>query len=271
MDKPANLTFSEEATFSFLRGEILISFVIIATGFVAALATSHYPFTGLGLPFAVMSAAWLGWVGVFVLIAWGHRTREKILINRMFGGEIWECWQFSRSEWQAVVEAESNLISPKDEGPEVYMGAVYSSIFGIVIALIMVIITILVVDDPQTKIALRFGAVAVFLLFLGVGLFQPLVARSKAEHYRRKALSIAEPRVWYASDGIYHETLGHTSLNELHKVTDQTGSRTVILFTLAVSTQTSTDLVSIPFPVPLGCEERAGRLVRCYRQERLDK
>ncbi|MGB2962394.1 MAG: hypothetical protein WBB69_00220 [Anaerolineales bacterium] len=269
MDKPTNLAFSDEATFTFLRGEILIPFVTIASVFIAVLVTSEDPFTGLALPAAAMSAAWLGWAGLFVLIAWGHRFWEKYLINRMFAGEIWECWQFSSTEWQAQVEGVCNLISPKDEGLEAYIGAVYSSIFGIVIALIMILVTIFAVEETETKIALRIGAVIVFLLFLGAGLFQPMIDRYRADRYRRKALQIAEPRVWFAFDGIYHETLGHTSLKDLNKITDQTRSRKAIQFTLVVSTDSADDLVKIPFPVPSGCEERAGRLVRRYRQERL--
>ncbi|RLD94716.1 MAG: hypothetical protein DRJ13_14675, partial [Bacteroidetes bacterium] len=163
------------------------------------------------------------------------------------------------------------LISPKDEGLEAYKGAIYSSIFGIVFAVILIAIGIFAIEVPEIKIMMWVIALIVFLLFLGVGLFQPMVAKYNAERYCRKALWVAEPRVWFALDGIYHETLGHTSLKDLNKITDQTKSRRTIQFTLVVSTDSSDDLVEIPFPVPSGCEERAGRLVRRYRQERLDK
>lgn len=271
MDKPTNLAFSEEATFTFFRAEILIFIVIVISGFIAALVISDGSLAELALPGAVMSAVCLGWTGIFVLIARGHRVREKYLIDRMFEGEIWECWQFPSSEWQKLVEAESNLISPKDEGLVAYLGAVYSSIFGIVFAVIIIAIGIFAFDDPEIKTMMWAIALIVFLLFLGAGLFQPLVDRYRADRYRRKALQITEPRVWFASNGIYHEALGHTSLKELHKVTDQTRSRKAIQFTLEVSSESSTDLMAIPFPVPSGCEERAGRLVRRFRQERLDK
>jgi len=269
MDKPTNLAFSDEATFAFFRGEILIPFVTIASGFIAALVTSEGPLTDFVLPGAALSAAWLGWVGIFVLIAWGHRIREKHLINRMFAGEIWECLQFPSSAWQALVEAHCNLISPKDEGLKAYIGAVYSSIVGIIIAIILIAVGMFAVEESEIKTMFWIIAGVVFLLFLGAGLFQPMVARYKADRYRRKALRIAEPRVWFASNGIYHEALGHTSLKDLEKVTDQTRSRKAIQFTLVVSTDSSDDLVEIRFPVPSGCEERAGRLVRRYRQERL--
>ena len=95
MDKPSNLVFSDEATFTFLRGELLIPLVVIASGFTAALVTYEDILASLALPGAVMSGAWLGWVGIFVLIAWGHRSQEKRSINRLFEAEIWECWQFS--------------------------------------------------------------------------------------------------------------------------------------------------------------------------------
>jgi hypothetical protein len=269
MDKPTNLAFSDEATFTFFRAEILIPFVTIISGFVAALVTSKGPLAELALPCAAMSVSWLGWVGVFVLIAWGHRFSEKRSINRMFAGEIWECWQFSSSAWQALVEAHCNLISPKEEGLKVYIGAVYSSIVGIIIAIILIAVGMFAVEESEIKTMFWIIAGVVFLLFLGAGLFQPMVARYKADRYRRKALRIAEPRVWFASNGVYHEALGHTSLKDLNKITDHTRSRKAIQFTLVVSTDSSDDLVAIRFPVPSGCEDRAGRLVRRYRTERL--
>jgi hypothetical protein len=247
----------------------LIFFAIVASAFIVVLVTNEAPLAELTLPAAVMSGVGLVWVGIFVLIAWGHRLREKSLIRRMFVGEIWECWQFSSSAWQALVEAESNLISPEDEGLEAYMGAVYSSIFGIVIALIIIAIGIFALDEPEAKTMMWIIAFIVFLLFLGAGLFQPMVAKNQADRYRRKALRIAEPRVWFAPDGIYHEALGHTSLKDLYKVTDQTRSRKAIQFTLVISTDSSDDLVQFRVPVPSGCEERASILARRYRQERL--
>ena len=270
MDKPATLAFSDQATFTLFRFENLIFFVILTSGFIAALVTGA-PLAELALPGVAMGGIGLIVIGIFVLIAWGHRLWEKFLINRMFVGEIWECWQFSSSAWQALVEAECNLISPKDEGLEAYKGAIYSSFFGIVFAIILIAFGMFAIEEPEIKTMMWVIALIVFLLFLGVGLFQPMVAKNNADRYRRKALWVAEPRVWFAFDGIYHETLGHTSLKDLNKATDQTKSRRTIQFTLVVSTDSSDDLVKIPFPVPSGCEERAGRLVRRYRQERIDK
>ncbi len=271
MNKPTKLAFSDEATFTFLRGEILIPFVIGASGFIAVLVTSKTTLAALALPFTALSVGWVGWVGVFNIIAWGHRLSEKSSINRMFAEEIWECWQFPSSAWQALVEAQCNLISPEDEGLNAYMGAVYSSIVGIIFAIILIAVGMFAIEEPEIKTMFWIVAGVVFLMFLGAGLFQPMVARYNANRYHQKSLRIAEPRVWFASDGIYHEALGHTSLKELVKVTDQTISRKAIQFTLAVSTESSSDLMAIPFPVPSGCEERAGMLVRHYRQERLHK
>ncbi len=270
MNKPAKLVFSDEASFTLARGIVLVPPALIAFGFVLALAITDVTLVDLALPCAALSSFWLFGAGlVGIIVAWVWRIGESRAINRMFTGEIWECWQFRSSEWQALVEAECNLISPKDEGLRAYTGAVYSSIFGAIIAIIMTAVGMFVVDDPDLKIAMWIGAVAVFLLLLGIGLFQPVVARYEAYRYQRKALCISEPRVWFASDGIYHETLGYTSLKELEKVTDQTRPRKAIQFTLTVSTDTSNSSVAYPFPVPTGCEERAGRLARRYRQERL--
>lgn len=269
MDKPANLVFSDEATFTFLRGEILIPFGVITSVLIAALITIRPPLTELALPFFSMIGAWLAWVGLFVLIAWGYRLGEKRAINRLFSGEIWECWQFPSSVWQAQVDRHCNLISPKDEGIKAYLGAVYSSIIGLIFSIIMIVVGFFAVNDPLVKTALWVGAGIVFLLFLGAGLFQPLFAKYKADRYRRKALQITEPRVWFGSEGVYHEALGHTSLKDLHKVTDQTKSRQAIQFTLMVSSDTYDDLVKTAFPVPHGYEDRASRLVLRYRAERL--
>ena len=180
----------------------------------------------------------LAWMGeVFGgLLPWVIASLRYRSIKRLFAGEIWECWQFRSSAWQTLVEAECNLISPKDEGLNAYVGAVYSSIFGIIIAIIIVAVGAFAIDEPELKSIMWITAVAVFLLLLGIGLFQPKVARYNANRYRRKALRVAEPRVWFTSDGIYHETLGHTSLKELIKVTDQTKSRKAIRFTLKIST-----------------------------------
>jgi hypothetical protein len=169
------------------------------------------------------------------------------------------------------VEAECSLISPKDEGLEAYVGAIYSSIVGIILAIIIIAVGIFAIDDPEIKTTMWGTAAVVFLMFLGAGLFQPMIARYNAARYRQKALRVLEPRVWFTSDGIYHESLGHTSLKELENVTDQTRSRKAIQFSLSVSTDTSTDLVGYPVPVPAGCEERASRLVRHYRQECIHK
>ena len=271
MEKPLKFAFSDEAKFKFLRAEILIPAFFIGFGFFLALVTMEGPFDGLGLSAAAMSVGWLGWVGLFVLIAWGHRLWEKRAINRMFAGDIWECWQFSASEWQAQVEAVCNLISPKEEGLKVYEGVVASSIFGLILALILTAVSFFAFEAPELKITMRIVAVGLFLFMIGVGLYQPMAARKEADRYRHKALLIKSPRVWFAANGIYHETLGHTSLKELHRVTDQTRSRKAIRFTLVVSSESYDDLVKIPFPVPRGCEERASKLVRRYREEILQQ
>ena len=271
MDKPAKLAFSDEATFSLLRGIVLAPFVIIASAFVFVLITTDARLTELVVPCIGTSGLGFIWWGILGAVALGHRIAEVRAINHMFAGEIWECWQFSAAEWQALVEAECSLISPKDEGIKSYVGAVYSSILGIVMASILVAVGVFVIDEPALKSMMWILAVGIFLLLFAIGLFQPLVARYNAFRYHHKALRVAQPRLWFAANDIYHETLGHTSLKELERVTDQTRSRQAISFTLSISTPTSTSSMSYPFPVPSGCDERAGRLVRRYRKERLNE
>ena len=271
MDRPAKLAFSDEATFTLTRGIVLVLIITIAIGFVLTLAITDATLTELLVP--CVGTSGIGFIlgGILGIVALGHRIAEMRAINRMFAGEILECWQFRSSEWQALVEAECNLISPKDEGVKAYVGAVYSSIFGILIAIILIAVGVFAIDEPEIKLMMWIIAVVVFILLLGIGLFQPSVARHNANRYRRKALRVSEPRVWFASDGVYHEALGHTSLKELEKVTDQTRSRKAISFTISVSTESSTYSVATLFPVPTGCEERASKLVRRYRQERINE
>ena len=271
MDRPAKLAFSDEATFRLNQGVVIIPLVIIAVVFILALVTTDATPTELLVPCVGTSGIGFIVVGIFGSVALGHRIAEIIAINRMFAGEIWECWQFRSSEWQTLVEAECNLINPKDDGLSPYAAVINSSIFGAILALIMLAIIHFAVKDPDVKPSLQFTAVGIFLLLVGIGLFEPIVIRYNENRYRSKALRVAEPRVWFASDGVYHETLGHTSLKELEKVTDQTRSRKAIRFTLSVSTDSSTDLVRVPFPVPVGCEERASKLVRRYRQEQINE
>lgn len=269
MNRPAKLAFSDEATFKLNQGVVIIPLATIILGFVLVLVTTDVTLTELTIPCIGMSGIGFLVVGIFGSVALGHRIVEIRAINRMFASEIWECWQFSSSEWQTLVEAECNLINPKHDGLSPYAAVINSSIFGAILALIMLAIIHFAVKDPDVKTILQFTAVGIFLLLVGIGLFEPVVIRYNADRYRRKALRVAEPRVWFASNGIYHETLGHTSLKELEKVTDQTRSRKAISFTLLISTDSYDSLMSYPFPVPAGCEEQAGRLVRRYRKERL--
>jgi hypothetical protein len=269
LEKPAKLAFSDEATFTLARGIVLAPFVTIVVGLVLTLATTDATLTELIVP--CVGTSGIGFIlgGILGIVTLGHRIAEMRAINRMFAGEIWECWQFPSSEWQALVEAECNLISPKDEGVNAYVGIVFSSIVGMIIAIILIAVGVFAIDEPEIKSMIWIIAVAVFLLLFGIGLFQPMTARYDAYRYRQKALRVFEPRVWYASDGVYHETLGHISVQEMTEVSDQTRSQKAIRFTLLIDTDTSTSTVSYPLPVPAGCVERASRLVRRYRQERL--
>jgi threonine/homoserine/homoserine lactone efflux protein len=270
MDIPEKLVFSEDTNTSIAWGGVLIGLAIMALSLLIGLITTDFIFSEWVLPMAALGSFWLVWVGFFSFVSWIHRINDKRAIKRMFEGEIWECWQFSAQEWHVLVDEDCNLISPEEEGLSAYVGAVYSSIFGIIFAAIMLAVGAFAFQDPQGKTIIQICALVVFLVFLGVGLFQPVVARFKARRYRRKAQRVPEPRVWFTFDGIYHETLGFTSLKHLEKVTDQTRSRKAIQFSLLESSaDTATELVPYSFPVPAGCERRAAYLVRRYRQERL--
>ena len=107
MDKPTTLAFSDEATFRFSRAEILISISAGGPGFIIALVIGA-PIAELALPGAAVGGIGLIVIGIFGSVSLGHRINEKIQINRMFKGEIWECWQFSSSEWEQKVDAVCN-------------------------------------------------------------------------------------------------------------------------------------------------------------------
>ena len=78
------------------------------------------------------------------------------------------------------MKTECNLISPEDEGPKAYVGAVCSSIFWAILAIIIIIVGI-IVDDPDLKFVMGVLALTLFLLLPGIGLFQPVIARSGCE------------------------------------------------------------------------------------------
>ena len=164
-----------------------------------------------------------------------------------------------------------------EEGLGVYVGALYAGIVGLVLGGIMIAVAKFVIGDEELVPILVIVAIALLLLLIGVGLLQPAKERYEARKYRRRALRVAEPRVWFGSDGVYHETLGYTSLKNLMDVTDQTRSRKRIKFVVEVtstfggasfSSQT-VDRQPVRFRVPSGYEQQAAGLVRRYRQERL--
>lgn len=270
MDQPEQLSFSDYATFNPVKGVVFIPLGVTGYGFFLALVTGDTTVKDLALPCVGVIGIWIILVGILWVASRVYRIGEKAAINRMFSGEIWECWQFNPSEWEALVEKESNLISPKVEGWEAYSGVIASSIFGAILAVILLVVVQFAIKDPDIKPVMRITAVAIFLLLVGIGLFQPGFERNKARRYERKALRVAAPRVWFAPDGIYHEALGYTSLKDLVKITDQTKSRKAIQFKLTQSSDTYDAVVAYPVPVPTGCEERAGKLVRRYRAERLN-
>ncbi|MFN2145606.1 MAG: hypothetical protein ACK2T7_09660 [Anaerolineales bacterium] len=269
MNPPEEIVYTDEVAFSLLKGVIIVPIGMVSFSFLLALLLGDVTVGELAPTCAGFWVLWGLGVGIYWLITRGQRLSEKMAIRKMFEGEIWESWQFSAMQWQKLVEAESELISPKGEGLQAYVGAVYSSIVGAILAVIMAVVGRFAMDDPVGRAAIYYSAVGVFLLLLGIGLFQPVWARYEALRYERKAMRVAAPRVWYGPDAIYEETLGYFSLKDLEKVTDQTRSSQQIKFTITIETADSTASVPYPFPVPDGCEDRASALVRRYRQERL--
>jgi hypothetical protein len=276
MKKPETLILSDGEYFVQAGTSAAIGFAILAFVLGIAVVFLDAPLADLVLPLAALSSFWIAWLGINLIIGFIHRSNDRRAINRLFQGEIWAQWQFDAAEWQQIIDAEYQSMVP-EAGVGAYIGAIYSGIFGLVIATVLVVVGIFAIGDAQIMPIIWVSALAVFLLLVGVGLFQPIQRRRQAQRYQDKAIRFRDPHVWFSADGIYHETLGYTSLKHLEKVTDQTKSRQAITFTVLVTTvlgsgrhaSPSTHSQPISFAVPSGLEKEAAQLVRRYRQERL--
>lgn len=272
MDRPQKLILDDGSYFSTGRNITLlgIGFLVFAGGIV--LTQEGVALIDLALPLAALGAFWLAFMAIYVVVGLIHQFNDKRNINRLFEGEIWQYWQLRSDEWRGVAEAEYQEMLP-EEGAGAYVGAVYSGAVGLALGAILVVVGRFVVKDEQALPIIFICAAAVVLLLIAIGLFQPLHERHKASQYRRKALRVLEPRVWFGAEGVYHEARGYTSLQELIKVTDQTRSRRV-KFTIEVTTGGGDEPMAtfkqpVSFAVPAGYEQQAAQLVRRYRSERL--
>ncbi len=85
---------------SLAKGVVFIPIGIAAFAFFIALVTSDATLSDLALPCAGVIGVWLVLLGILWVASRVYRIGEKISINRMFAGEIWECWQFDPADWQ---------------------------------------------------------------------------------------------------------------------------------------------------------------------------
>lgn len=276
MNKPKKLVLDDGAHFSLGCQSALGGTAIVLFTVGLAMTQSDATLRDMVLPLAALSALMLFWFALNAIIGLAHRFSDRRGINRVFKDQVWQAWQFRSGEWQRIVEAEYQQMRPED-GLGVYVGAVYAGIVGLVIGAIMIGVAKFVIKDEELVPVFTIAAVALLLLMIGVGLLQPVKERWEARKHRRRALRVTEPRVWFGTDGVYHETRGYTSLKNLVDVTDQTRSRKRIKFVVeATSTfggasfsSQSVDRYPVWFRVPSGCEQQAAGLVRRYRQERL--
>ncbi len=230
----------------------------------------------LVLPLGGLGLFWLAFSGIFVVAGLVHRFTDKRAIKRLFRSECWLHWQYPPDEWRDHVESTYRSLLP-EPGLRPFVGAVYSGIVGLVLGAILLGVVAFVIQDEGVKPYLQVTAGGVFLLLIGVGLVQPLQERRKARRYRRRALRVQQPRVWFGAEGIYHEAFGHTPLKTLVKVSDLIRRRRAIRFTIEVTTRMGAEgggsdtTYRLPtlFPVPSGYEKPASELVRRYRAERL--
>lgn len=268
MSKPQKLVLDDSGYFRQGFDITIAGFGFLTFVFGLALFTTEATLAGLLLPFGVLGSGLFLWTAINVTVGLVHQSRDRLAVNRLFEDEILACWRFEAAEWKKVVKTEAEEMVPKDDIPD-YMGAVYSSIAGLVIAVILVVVGKFVIREPEAMPVIWACAVGVFLLMLGIGAFQPIQQRRKARRYARKALRVAAPRIWFTHNGVYHETLGYTALINVVKITDQTRSRDAITFTFLVPAgdMGSDHKQRVSFKVPLDCVKQARRLVRRYRQD----
>jgi arginine exporter protein ArgO len=271
MDKPEKLVLDDGSYFS--EGRIGVFAGVAWMIFLGALALieADVKLKDLVLPCGALSIFWLGWVAINTTVGLVHRNNDRRAINRLFKSEAWLHWQFPSAEWQGIVDVKYQSMLP-EEGLAPYIGAVYSTIAGLVISVILILVGKFVIKYEEAMPMVLLSAGAVLLLMVGVGLFQPIQQRNKARKYRRKALRVSDPRVWFGAEGVYHEVFGYTSLKELEKITDHTRSAKTIKVKITMGgTSGSTYSHPVSFAVPSGCEQQASELVCRYRQERLSE
>jgi hypothetical protein len=276
MDKPEKLVLDDGSYFGLGCSTGLVGMAIVAFAMGLALIETDATLRDLALPTGAFSTLLLFWVALNAIIGLAHRFGDRRGINRLFRQDIWQVWQFRSDEWQGIVQAEYQGMRP-EEGLSAYVGAVYSGIVGLVLAAILIVVGEFVVKADVGLPVFTIAAVGLLILMIGVGLLQPVKQRWNARRYRRRALWVPEPRVWFGPDSAYHETSGYTSLKRLVDVTDQTKSRQRIKFVVEVSTvlggggfsSESVDQHPVYFRVPSGSKQQAAGLVRRYRQERL--
>ena len=270
MNKPEKLVLDDGSYFSQGRIGVFAGIAWVIFIGVIALFLAGAKLKDLVLPCGAFSILWLGWVAINTTVGLVHRNNDRRAINRLFKSETWLLWQFPSAEWQGIIEAKYRKMLPED-GLAPYIGAVYSTITGLVISVILILVGKFVIKEEEAMPMIFLSAGVLILLMAGVGLFQPIQERNKARKYRRKALRVPGPRVWFGPEGVYHEVFGYTSLKELEKVTDHTRSAKTIKVTITIDGGDSGSTYSHPvsFAVPSGCEQQASELVRRYRQERL--
>jgi hypothetical protein len=274
-DRPKRLVLDDGQQFKEATAPVLPGSIIMALIAIAVLTLTKATFKDLLLPFGAIAVIWLAYVGIHVFAGLVNRFRDRRAINRFFRAECWLRWQLQPDEWRAIVDNEYRSMLPEG-GVGAYVGAVYSGTFGLAFAAIMILVVVFAIKEESVRRIMLICSGVVFFLFFGAGLIQPIQARLQARKYRRRALRVTEPRVWFGADGIYHEAFGYTSLKELVKVGDHVKRRKAIRFTAEETTSSGSDepgptTYRLPtlFHVPSGYEEQASRLVRRYRAERL--
>jgi hypothetical protein len=269
--RPERLVISDGGVWESGRNAALGGLAFLGCVLGLALKTTEATPADLKLPAGALGGFWLLWVGLHAVASLVNRIRDRRAIRRFFGGEIWACWRHSRTGWRELVEAEALASAPPGLAP--FAGAIYSSALGAVFAAAILVMARFAAQRPEHQELMNLSAAGVFLLLLGIGLFQPIAARLRAAAYRRRALRVSEPRVWFGPGGVYEESFGFTPLDPLEGVSDNTRARGVITFTVSsVMLHKSGELysrVSYPVPVPIAvpAEHRheAARLVRRYR------
>ncbi|MBI9049700.1 MAG: hypothetical protein JEZ00_09790 [Anaerolineaceae bacterium] len=276
MEKPDEIIINAESYLKSGSSALAVGIGILLLAITITFTQTDATIKDIILPIIAVGVIWSFWMAIHYVVESTHKVNTKKAIDSLYKHEIWQVWQYPAEQWKKHIEEEHQSMLP-DKGLAAYQGAGCSSIVGAFFCAIMILVGTFIIKNNQIMPAITISAGAIFLIFMSVGLSEPIKARQKAKKYKEQAFRTSAPRVWFGEMGIYHECFGYTSLEKLQNINDHIKKMKSIKFTIEVSTvlggnnniSVFTHNQQIVFLVPDASEERASQLVRRYRQQRL--